>query len=295
MDLSALQAFLAVADQQSFSRAAQSLHLTQPAVSKRVAALEQELGGRLFDRIGRRVVLTEAGRALLPGARRVLEAVGELRRRMDNLAAEVRGPLSLATSHHIGLRRLPPVLRAYTARYPEVALDLHFMDSEAACAAVERGALELAVVTLPQAPAPQLRLREVWPDPLALVCARDHPLAAGGPRVSLEALCRHAAILPAVGTFTRGLIVEGLGVAPEALDVALETNYMETIKMMVSIGLGWSALPQSMVDETLAVLEVPGVDIRRRLGTVVHRERTLSNAARAFMKLLDDRDEEETP
>lgn len=291
MDIDTLQAFAAVADHGSFSRAAEQLHLTQPAVSKRVAALEHELAARLFDRIGRNVVLTEAGRALLPGARRILGEIGELRQVVDNLAVEVRGRLSLATSHHIGLHRLPPVLRAYTARYPQVELDLHFMDSEAACAAVEHGELELAVVTLPAAPSPQLAVVQVWPDPLVLVAGRDHPLAARQRALTPGELVAHPAILPAVGTYTRDIILGALGPLAADLHVALETNYMETIKMMVSIGLGWSALPRTLLGPELAVLALPGLHIQRRLGTVQHRERTLSNAAAALLALLAEHKE----
>lgn len=286
MDIDALRAFAAVAEQASFSRAADQIHLTQPAVSKRVAALEGELNTRLFDRIGRRVILTEAGNALLPGARRILEELGDLRRRVDNLSQEVRGRLSLATSHHIGLHRLPPVLRAYTARYPEVELDLHFMDSEAACAAIEHGDLELAVVTLPQSPAPALSIAEIWADPLILVAGRGHPLAGIGRPLTAEDLTRHPAILPAVGTFTREIVIKALGDSASNLDVVLETNYMETIKMMVSIGLGWSALPLTMLSDDLVTLSLPGLGIQRRLGSVRHRERTLSNAGNALLEML---------
>lgn len=285
MDIDALKAFNAVAESASFSRAADHLHLTQPAVSKRVAALENELNTRLFDRIGRRVILTEAGRALLPGTRRILEEVSDLGRRVDNLSHEVRGRLSLATSHHIGLHRLPPVLRAYTARYPDVELDLHFMDSEAACVAIEHGDLELAVVTLPETPASALSTAEIWTDPLALVAGRGHPLAGNGP-LTPEDLSGHPAILPAVGTFTREIVISALGPAAANLEVVLETNYMETIKMMVSIGLGWSALPLTMLSDDLVTLSMPGLDIRRRLGSVRHRERTLSNAADALLEML---------
>ncbi len=113
MDTQSLQAFLAVADCGSFSRAAEQLHLTQPAVSKRIAVLENQTRARLFDRIGRRVSLTEAGRVLLPRARQILVMVDDSRRALGNLDGDVGGELILATSHHIGLHRLPPILGDY--------------------------------------------------------------------------------------------------------------------------------------------------------------------------------------
>lgn len=282
MDITAVQAFVAVADDASFSRAADALFLTQPAVSKRVAALEDELRARLFDRMGRSVRLTEAGEALLPHARRVLAELDAGRQAVTDLQGTVGGRLRIGTSHHVGLHRLPPVLRAFSAQYPDVDLDLHFMDSEQACFAVERGELELAVVTLPQAPPSTLVTETLWPDPLDLVAAADHPLAGHG-ALAPAALAAHPAILPAPTTFTRRIVAEALRPHGLQLRVALETNYLETIKMMVAVGLGWSALPRTMVSGELVTLRVPAIEPRRRLGLVHRVGRTPGNAARAFV------------
>ncbi|HBK49428.1 MAG TPA: LysR family transcriptional regulator, partial [Pseudomonas sp.] len=132
MDLANLSAFIAIAETGSFSGAAERLFLTQPAISKRIAGLEQQLDVRLFDRLGREVTLTEAGRALLPRAYQILNVLDDTRRALTNLTGAVSGRLTLATSHHIGLHRLPPLLRVFTRQYPAVALDIQFMDSEQA-------------------------------------------------------------------------------------------------------------------------------------------------------------------
>ena len=110
MDFAALKAFIAVAETGSFSAAAGRLFLTQPAVSKRIAALENELDARLFDRIGRTVALTEAGVALLPRAQKLLLELEDSIRTISSLSAETRGRLRFATSHHIGLYCLPSTL-----------------------------------------------------------------------------------------------------------------------------------------------------------------------------------------
>src|SRR2546426_1778475 len=107
MDTQALAAFIAVAESASFSRAGEALHLSQPAVSKRIAALEEQLRSPLFDRVGRRIGLTDAGRALLPYAKRVLQDIEDGRRALSHLSDKVSGRLSIGTSHHIGLHRLP--------------------------------------------------------------------------------------------------------------------------------------------------------------------------------------------
>jgi DNA-binding transcriptional LysR family regulator len=285
MDTANLRAFAEIAETGSFSIAAQRLHLTQPAMSKRIAALEQSFGARLFDRIGRRVNLTEAGQALLPRARRILAELDDSRRALSNLSGHIGGTLRLGTSHHIGLHRLPPGLRAFVTRYPEVELDLHFMDSEAACHAVETGHLELAIVTLPPEARPSLELIPVWDDPLAVVCAPEHPLAQRR-RVQLADLAEYPAILPATSTYTRQIAELAFHELGLTLRSSLSTNYLETIKMLVSVGLGWSLLPQTMVDTQLRALPVRELRLRRTLGAVHHRERTLSNAARVMIGVL---------
>jgi DNA-binding transcriptional LysR family regulator len=285
MDTGSLHTFLTVAEKQSFSEAADALYLTQPAVSKRIAALEDELKTRLFDRIGRKISLTEAGRALLAHAKTILLEMEDSKRAIANLSGSVGGRLSIGTSHHIGLHRLPPILRQYSAAYPEVELDLHFMDSEVACRAVLGGDLELGIVTLPPTPLPDLHSEEVWPDPLVVVVGRDHPLAKEA-KASLRQLAGYPAILPSMGTYTRQLLEQHFAPMGLSLQVGMSTNYLETIKMMVSVGLGWSVLPASMLSPELVSIPIAKISIARQLGMVHHQARTLSNAAHAMMQTL---------
>jgi DNA-binding transcriptional LysR family regulator len=283
MDIASLKAFVAVAETGTFSAAAVRLFLTQPAVSKRVAALERELKTPLFDRIGHRIALTEAGSTLLLKARHILDEIEESRRLVANLSGVISGPLQLATSHHIGLHRLPPVLREYSRRYPTVELDIRFMDSEAACTAVAAGRLELAAVTLPAAETPPLIRLPVWSDPMHIAASADHPLTRA--RLdNLAPLAEYPVILPEADTFTRQLIEQKFNAENLSLKIALETNYLETIRKMVSIGLGWSVLPETLFDHGLIRLNIPGFSLRRTLGMVRHRDKTLSNAGRAFIE-----------
>ncbi|MCI8212409.1 LysR family transcriptional regulator [Pseudomonas sp. S25] len=286
MDLANLNAFIAIAETGSFSGAGERLHLTQPAISKRIAGLEQQLNVRLFDRLGREVSLTEAGRALLPRAYQILNVLDDTRRALTNLTGEVTGRLTLATSHHIGLHRLPPLLREFTRRFPDVALDIQFLDSEVAYEEILHGRAELAVITLAPTPHTLVKAMPVWDDPLDFVAAPEHPLANSGP-VSLQDVVRYPAVFPGNNTFTHHIVsglCEAQGLKP---DIAMSTNYLETIKMMVSIGLAWSVLPRTMLDEQVARIPLPGIQLSRQLGYILHTERTLSNAARAFMALLD--------
>ncbi len=286
MDLASLDTFIAIAETGSFSAAAARLHLSQPAISKRIAALEMQLNTRLFDRIGREISLTEAGRALLPRARQVLSVLDDTRRALSNLQGDISGRLTLATSHHIGLHRLPPLLRAFTKAHPKVALDIRFLDSEVAYDAVLQGRIELAVITLaPQTNAPLLA-QPVWQDALDFVAAPEHPLAHGG-AVTLAEVAQHPAVFPGESTFTHQVVhalFEREHLTPQ---VAMSTNYLETIKMLVSIGIAWSVLPRTLLDNQIVRLPLQGIQLSRQLGYICHTERTLSNAAKAFMELLN--------
>lgn len=282
MDTQNLKAFIAVAELASFSLAGEQLHLTQPAVSKRIATLESHLECRLFDRIGRTVRLTESGQALLPRAQKILQSVRDTQQAIHNLSGSISGKLRLATSHHIGLHHLPIILRRFTADFPEVELELGFMDSEQAYEAVHRGDAELAVVTLAPSQPPDIETLPIWQDPLSVVVSPQHPLAHNQ-KISIEELANLPAILPDLNTYTGQLIQKLFAQKNLKLNLSMATNYLETIKMMVSIGLGWSILPSTMIDQQLCSIQVPALQASRTLGCIHHSERTLSNAANTFL------------
>lgn len=286
MDTQSLEAFLAVAETGSFSLAGERVYLSQPAVSKRIAQLEEQLGCRLFDRIARTVTLTESGRQLLPRAERILREIKDARQAIADLAGTISGHLRLAISHHIGLHRIPPLLKTYTSAFPEVQVDINFMDSEQAYEEILHGRYELAAITLAPEPHPRISAIEIWPDPLAFMVAPDHSLRHAA-TVTLRELSRYPAILPGLSTYTGRIIRELFEEQILQLTSTMDTNYLETIKMMVSIGLGWSVLPRSMLSDEVSEVRVPGVGLQRTLGCIYHRDKTLSNAAEAFLALLD--------
>lgn len=295
MQISQITAFLTIAELESFSLAAEHLHITQPAVSKRISQLEQSLKTTLFDRIGKRSMLTPGGQAFLPHAKRIIHEIKTYKSSLSSQSDKPSGTLTLATSHHIGLHRLPQVLRDFKIRYPQVDLDLHFMDSEDACGAVANNEIELAVVTLPEHADAKLSLEPVWIDALQIVLARDHPLANNS-NIDKDELLDYPAILPSMGTFTRRIINNYFSAnSKDRMKIILETNYLETIKVMVSANLGWSMLPVSMLDDTLVgkPLTSPqtdgatsGAEIQRVLGIVTRQNRTLSLSSRAIIAML---------
>ncbi|WP_044019593.1 LysR family transcriptional regulator [Thalassolituus oleivorans] len=287
MDTQSLKAFLAVAGHRSFSAAGEDLHLTQSAVSKRIQMLEQQIGVTLFDRHNRTISLTEAGHNLLPRARAILDLVTDTELHLVNMEGQVSGYLSLATSHHIGLHRLPPVLREFVQRYPSAQLNLEFMGSERAYQAVTLRQVELALTTLEESDAEDVEQIPLWQDTMVCVCAPDHRLVQLE-QITLEDLASTPAILPQPDTITYRLVDEAFRERGLTLNAPMPTNYLETIKMMVSVGMGWSLLPQNMVDGQLHTLVWPGTSPIRHLGLIHLKHRTLSNAARAMIELLND-------
>jgi DNA-binding transcriptional LysR family regulator len=205
-----------------------------------------------------------------------------VKRSIANLAGAITGELSLATSHHIGLHRLPGPLKQFHETYPGVRLDLRFMDSEKACRAVAQGEIELAIVTLPPVVNAPLQSIKIWDDPLDIVVSRTHPLAGTAP-ASPKVLLDYPAILPGPGTYTREIILMALGPWRDKISVGMATNYLEVLKMLAAIGLGWSVLPRTMIDESLSVVQIRKMKLERRLGIVTHAARTLSNAAQALI------------
>lgn len=292
MDTQNLKAFVAVAEHLSFSAAAEQLHITQPAISKRIHLLEQQLASLLFDRVGRQVSLTEAGRTLLPLAQNILDAIKMAKQAVADLSGEVRGQLKLITSHHIGLHRLPQVLREYAQKYPLVDLDIRFMDSAEAYAAVQRGDSDLGIITQVEGINSLVSSRTIWVDKMYFVSAAQHPLSTLS-SVNLKDLSLYQALLPERRFYTTKL-VEGLFMRNNLdLKINLSTNFLETIKALISAGYAWSVLPDSMLqDDSLAILPVvddatgDSIQLSRNLDCIYHQQRLMSNAGKAFFDLL---------
>lgn len=292
MDTQNLKAFVAVADGQSFSNAAEKMHITQPAISKRIHLLEQKLEVQLFDRIGRKVSLTEAGRTLLPHAREILSGIKQAKQAIADLSGEVRGELKLITSHHIGLHRLPKLLRQYTETYPNVELNIRFMDSSQAYESVLRGDCDLCIITEVNEEDAALQSKTIWTDRMLFVAAPQHPLSSRD-SLTLADMSAFQALLPEKHIYTTAL-VENLFVKNGLnIKMNLSTNYLETIKALISAGYAWGMLPESMLnDGALTVLPVldsktkTAITLTRNLDCIVHRHRAMSNAGNAFYELL---------
>lgn len=285
MNTSAILAFITAAEENSFSSAAEKLHLSQPGMSKRIQSLEDSLRYRLFDRVGRKIYLTEAGKTFLPHAYAVLQNTKNGINAVQNLNKTVCGDMVISTTQHIGLHHLALPIKHYVRSYSDVALTLDFVTSKQAYMDVLQGKSELAVITEPFAIDEELTFIPLWPESLVLVCAEEHPLTQlTAP--SLVDINQYPAVLPNIDSFTRRLI-DGL-FSEEGLEVnaSSPSNFLEALKVIISAGLGWSVLPTTLVDDSLKVLSVPNVSLIRQIGYLVHKQRTRTNAVEAFIKQL---------
>lgn len=287
-----LAAFVAVVDCGSFSAAAERLHLTQPAVTKRIQSLEQTLGLPLFERLGRQTRPLESATIVLPQAREILARLADIERSLRDRSDRIEGMLRLATSHHIALHRLPTALNACRTRYPDIELQLLFLDSEAGIDAVARRQVDLALATLPDRLPEGLQAGALWRDQLTLMLREDLLERAPDPASGewLTWLETQPAILPPAGSATRVRVDRALHRAGVHLEAGHQSPYLEVIRMLIRAGLGVGVLPRSLHTHGLAFVDVPGLKITRTLGWVRHGTRHQSRAERAFVDLLREAD-----
>ncbi|ENW87114.1 LysR family transcriptional regulator [Acinetobacter indicus] len=288
MNLAAFEAFVKVMETGSISLAADQLFITQPAVTKRIHSLEEYFGVKLFESAGRGVQATHAAHSLLPKVKNWLNELGDIHHTLSHEQGQVQGRLKIGTSHHIGLHHLPDHLRRYVQDFPDVTLDVHFVDSEQAHEQVLAGDLELAFLTLPPQGDDRLQYVTIWNDPLVFVAAPFHPLAQQK-RLKLEDLTQFPSLLPAAQTYTSQITLaefEKQGVKPK---ITMSNNPLESIRMLVSIGLGWSVLPKTLINQDLQQLDI-NLEMNRQLGMVWHPGRTQSKAAQALVNFMQQPD-----
>ncbi|MCZ2722229.1 LysR family transcriptional regulator [Marinomonas sp. 15G1-11] len=285
MDISELLTFIKVAETGSFSEAAEKLFVTQPAISKRIASLEQSLNIRLFDRIGRKVLLTESGLRLLPKAKSIALELNEIKHSMSQQEGEISGELRIATSHHVGLRRLPTTLKRFQSECSNVILEADFTQSEEAYQQVIRGEVELGIITLSNQPDTSIESIPVWSDPFVCAVSKDHPLRHLK-SVDLIQLASYPCVLPKQNTFTRQMVDQSLAKYGLRPNIRMSTNNFETLTMLTSIGWGWSLLPSTLINDDLCILDLTELNIARQLGVIYHKQRTLSRAAEMFIRIM---------
>jgi DNA-binding transcriptional LysR family regulator len=286
-----LRTFRAVALARSFTEGGRALHLSQPAVSAQIRALERHFGGRLFEVRHRRVHLTAEGEALLPYAERVFSLLREADEAVAGTRGLERGRLVVAASTTIGNYLLPPVVRRFGARYPGIRVEVGIGNT---AEVADRVAAEQVPLGMVEAPIDRddVAARPFGEDELVLIATPAEPCARRG-QIELDELRRLPLILREPGSRTRWLIeraVEGLGLELHGSTVLGST---EAIKEAVLAGMGLAWVPRATVAREIAagdlrMVAVSDLAIRRTLWLLTPPDREPTGAAAAFVKEIDN-------
>ena len=284
------EVFLAVAKAGSFRAAAEAMHLSQPALSQHVAEMERELGTRLFDRLGRKVALTEAGRVLEDHAHRLFASLASAREAVADLSGLKRGSLVLGASTTPGIYVLPGIIAVFQEKYPGVALSLRIANSALIEEQIRRNELDLGVVG-----GHPLRLGEECVaagllDELVLIVPPSHPWARRR-EIQPSLLEAERLLVREEGSATRQVTEQALQRAGGHIKASMELGHTEAIKQAVMAGLGIAFVSIHAIRGEVAVgrlraVRLKGLRIQRHFHIIHNEARTLSTSARAFIELL---------
>jgi DNA-binding transcriptional LysR family regulator len=285
-----LEVFLAIARARGYRRAAEALHTSQPALSQHIRELEGELGARLFDRLGRGIALTEAGRLLEERAQRVFATLTDVREAVGELQGLQRGSLLIGASTTPGVYVLPALIGRFRERYPGIELRLRIANSRAIEEAVRSHELDLAVVGGHGLAPGEECLAAGLVDELVLVVGRRHPWARSR-EVAPARLAEERLLVREEGSATRQVAERTLERAGVTWEVGMELNHTEAIKQAVMAGLGVAfvsvyAVRDEVASGRLVSLRLRGLRIRRHFHAIHSEARTLSAGARAFLAML---------
>jgi DNA-binding transcriptional LysR family regulator len=249
VELRQLEYFLAVADESHFTRAARRMHVSQSGLSASIRALEVELGAPLFLRTTRQVELTQAGRALLPEARRALNSVESARDAVAAVQGLLRGTLSVGSLQCLHVVHLPAVLSRFHELHPGVEIRMRQSGNAELVEEVRAGRLDLAFVARQPKIADDLRVSTLASEPLVLACAPENPLA-GKESVALEELAGQPFVDFNPDWGTRDEVDRTLAAAGVERHVAVEVNDVHSLLDFVGFGLGVALVPQSFAVKT---------------------------------------------
>jgi DNA-binding transcriptional LysR family regulator len=291
MTLEQLRIFVAVAERQHVTQAAQALNLAQSAASHAIASLEARHDAKLFDRIGRRIELTEAGRVFLAEARSILAQVDRAALTLSEFGDLERGTLIVQASQTIASYWLPRHLVAFRRAHPRLDIRLTVGNTAQVAEAVETGAAELGFVE-GVIENDQLQSTRVALDQMVLVAGHEHPWATGKSPNAADLLASEW-VLREPGSGTRSVFEQALkrvGVAPERLRIVMELPSNEAVRAAVEAGLGATALSASVVAPSIEnglLCHVPFKLPQREFHVLRHSQRYRSRVADALLKTLD--------
>jgi len=289
-----LQVFHAVAKHLSFTKAAEALFMTQPAVTFQIRQLEEQFDTRLFDRAHGRITLTAAGAVALDYAERILALSAELDTRLKEMSGQVGGVLLVGASMTVAELLLPPVLGEFKVRFPSVVPRLFVANSEAVQARIAERTLDLGFIE-GESHLPSLVTDMCCDDELQVVCAPSHPLAKLQ-SVPPKALLEHAYVSREPGSGTREVIdhyLQKAGVPPDALQVVMELGSPEALKRLVATGLGFTIMSRVIAATEVKLgrlVQVPlSPRLVRHMSVVYPKERFHSRLVNEFVQFAKQR------
>jgi DNA-binding transcriptional LysR family regulator len=293
MDLRQLEIFVKVAELKSFSKAALALRLTQPTISEHIRTLEQELGVRLLDRLGRGAEATRAGQLLLSHATRMLQLQRETLQAMDSFQGRLAGDLHVAASTIPGEYVLPALIGRFKEKFPDIVISLLIGDSRAVVDWVIDGRAEVAVVGARLAHR-GIEYRELMPDELVVVVPVAHPWH-GKKEIALADLRAEPMLLREQGSGTRAAFESALAQAGQDLStfrIVGEMGSTQAIKQAVKAGVGVSVISRRAVDEDsrsglVWCLKIRDLKVTRAFHIATHRDRSRSPLAEAFRSFVE--------
>ncbi len=282
--LKQLQIFEAVAEQQSYTQAAKLLFLTQPAVSMQIKQLEEEIGMPMFDRMGKKIQLTDAGRELLQHSRTIHNQIEEAQQSMEELRGIKRGRLHLtmaSTANYF----TPKLLAGFCREYPNIQISLNVANRAGLLEALEQNTADMVIMGEPPANMP-LAAEIFMENPLVIIAPPDHRLAKKK-HIPLSELAKEAFIVREIGSGTRAAVERFLATHQLERPQSLEMNSSEAIKQAVQAGLGLGVvsihtLEMELTLKRLAVLNVRDFPIMRHWRLVYREDRHFSPVSKAF-------------
>jgi len=289
-----LQVFHAVAKYLSFTKAAEALYMTQPAVTFQIKQLEEHFNTRLFERGHGRISLTPAGELALEYAEKILALSSELDTRLAEMTGHMRGLLLIGASTTIAEFMLPRILGEFNSLYPQIRARLTVANSEAIESRIAEHALDIGLIES-AAKSSTLQSEVCCDDELQVICAPDYPLAKL-PSVTPKALLEYEFISREPGSGTREVTdnyFRDAGVAPEKLKTQMELGSPEALKGVVGTGLGFAIVSRASFGKELRLGSLVAVPLdpplKRRLSVVYPKERFRSRVVNTFIEFAKRR------
>jgi LysR family hydrogen peroxide-inducible transcriptional activator len=286
MELHQLRYFCAVADTGSFSRAAERSHVSQPSLSQQIMKLEDELGTRLFDRLGRSVRLTEMGKTLLPRARTVLHELEAAKGEVIEAKDFIGGAVTIGVIPTVAPYFLPPVLTSFAKKFPQARLTVVEEITPILLDRLRAGTIDVALLALP------IRGHEfdaipLLTEPLFAVLPKKHPLARRR-TLFLKDLRKEPFLLLRDGHCFRDTVVGACDRARLNPQIIFESGQFSSLLSLVGTGMGVSIVPEMAVTESTSCryIRLGDSEATRTIGAVVLRGRSLSRAHRGFLTLI---------